>query len=241
MNLTTILRSAQAVINSRTISTTSVSNAASSKKSTMTSFMLALSLLFSLLRVESGLGQNVTVSFGTSTGLASNYSTLASAITALNSATINSPVTITLASLYAETAPVGGYTITKSGTSANPITIQGFSNSSRNVVTAPAQTSGALTDAIFKLVGADYIKLQYFDMRELITNTTTTAASNNMTEFGVALFYSSTTNGAQNNTVSNNTITLNRTYSNTFGIYSNSTHLHSCNYICFFYRNYRWE
>jgi hypothetical protein len=48
--------------------------------------------------------------------------------------------------------------------------------------------------------------------------------SNTMTEFGVALFYASTTNGAQNCTIQNNTISLNRTYQNTFGIYSNSTH-----------------
>lgn len=38
------------------------------------------------------------------------------------------------------------------------------------------------------------------------------------------MLYASTTNGAQNITVQNNTITLNRTYQNTFGIYSNSTH-----------------
>ena len=45
-----------------------------------------------------------------------------------------------------------------------------------------------------------------------------------MTEWGVALLYVTTTDGAQNNTIQNNTITLNRTYQNTFGIYSNSTH-----------------
>ncbi|MBL0102453.1 MAG: hypothetical protein IPP51_00950 [Bacteroidetes bacterium] len=61
-------------------------------------------------------------------------------------------------------------------------------------------------------------------MSELGTNTTTAAGTNNMTEFGVALFYNGTTNGAQNNTIQNNTITLNRTYQNTWGIYSNSTH-----------------
>jgi large repetitive protein len=68
MNITTILRSAQAVINSRTISTTSVSNAVPSKKSTLTSFMLALSLLFSLLRVESGWGQVSNYTFSQTSG-----------------------------------------------------------------------------------------------------------------------------------------------------------------------------
>ena len=44
-------------------------------------------------------------------------------------------------------------------------------------------------------------------MQENAANTTTTAASNNMTEFGVALFYATTTNGCQNVTLKNNTIT----------------------------------
>ena len=67
MNLTTILRSAKAVIHSRTISTTSVSNAVPLKKSTLTSFMLALSLLFSLLSVESW-GQAATYNYSASAG-----------------------------------------------------------------------------------------------------------------------------------------------------------------------------
>ena len=45
-----------------------------------------------------------------------------------------------------------------------------------------------------------------------------------MTEWGVALLYVTTTDGAQNNTITGNTIDLNRVYQNTFGIYSNSTH-----------------
>ena len=113
------------------------------------SALLVMLLLFSGSVAKA---QNVTVSYGTSTGLASSYTSLALAITALNIATINSPVTITLASGYNETAPAGGYSITKTGTSTNTITIQGFSTSVRNVITAPAQTSGNLNDAIFKLI-----------------------------------------------------------------------------------------
>jgi len=40
----------------------------------------------------------------------------------------------------------------------------------------------------------------------------------------VALLHVSTADGAQNNTIQNNTITLNRSYANTFGIYSNNRH-----------------
>jgi hypothetical protein len=57
MNLTTILRTAQASIKSHKIFTSSANKAASSRKSKMTSFLLVFSLLFSLLRVESGWGQ----------------------------------------------------------------------------------------------------------------------------------------------------------------------------------------
>jgi hypothetical protein len=45
-----------------------------------------------------------------------------------------------------------------------------------------------------------------------------------MTEFGYALFYTTTTDGAQNNTIRNCRITLNNTNVNTFGIYSNTQH-----------------
>ena len=161
---------------------------------------------------------NVTTNGGS--GLAPVYLTLAAAVTALNAATITSPVVIGLH--VAETAPVGGYVITAQGDVVNTISIQG----SNNVITANAGlTVGALNDAIFKLLGADYVTIRNFTMQENAANTVNTpAASNNMTEWGVALLYATTTNGAQNNTVQGNTISLNRTYTNTFGIYSNSTH-----------------
>src|SRR5207302_237732 len=77
---------------------------------------------------------------------------------------------------------------------------------------------------IFKLIGADWITITGFNMQENVANTTTAAATNNMTEWGVALLYVTATDGAQNNTIQNNTIALNRTYQNTFGIYANATH-----------------
>jgi len=156
-----------------------------------------------------------------SSGLALTYPTLAAAISALNTATITSPVIITLDAGNPQTAPAGGYTITATGTVANTITING----SNNTITAfTPQASGILHDAIFEIIGGDYITINGFTMQENAANTTTAAGTNNMTEFGVALFYATTTNGAQYNTIKNCTISLNRTYQNTFGIYSNSTH-----------------
>ena len=53
-------------------------------------------------------------------------------------------------------------------------------------------------------------------------NTVTAAgATNTMTEWCIGLFYTTLTNGAQYNTIQNNTISLNRNYINSFGIYSN--------------------
>lgn len=194
---------------------------------------LAPFIVLLLLLSGSVSAQNVTVTYGTSTGLAASYSTLAAAVTALNSATINSPVTLTLASGYTETAPVGGFLITKTGTSTNTITIQGFSDSSRNVITAAVPTGNSSTgatsyrmDAIFKIVGADYITIQNFAMNENSLCTTNGAiATQRMTEFGVALFAASATDGAQYNTIQNNTITLSNAtiqYQNAIGIFSTS-------------------
>src|SRR5204862_4735739 len=82
-----------------------------------------------------------------------------------------------------------------------------------------------LNDAVFKLIGADWITITGFVMQENPANVINTpAASNNMTEWGVALLYVTATDGAQNNTISGNTISLSRTYTNSFGIYSNTRH-----------------
>lgn len=156
-------------------------------------------------------------------GLAATYASLSAAITALNAATITAPVTITLTASNPQTAPAGGYSITATGTATNTITITGNSNT----ITAPAQAFQLFTDVIFKIVGGDYITIQGFTMQErsfTLTDADKTASTNTMTEFGVVLFYSSVTNGAQYCHIQNNTITLNRTYQNTFGIYSNSSH-----------------
>ena len=158
-----------------------------------------------------------------------DYATLADAITALNTQGVGTGgVTLNLVAGNPETAPAGGYVIGGIGSlvltstnAADQVIIQG----NGNTITASAGlTSGALNDAIFKLIGADYVTITGFTLLENAANTTTTAASNNMTEFGVALFYVTTTDGANNNTISNCTIDLNRTYQNTFGIYVNATH-----------------
>lgn len=163
------------------------------------------------------------VTTNSSSGLAATYPTLDAAITALNGATITAPVTITLQTGNPQTAPSGGYAITATGTAANTISIVGAGSGS--VVTASAaQVAGTVTDAVFKIIGGDYITLSNFVMQENAANTTAAVATNNMTEWGVALLYATITNGAQNNTIQGCVISLNRTYLNTCGIYSNTRH-----------------
>jgi hypothetical protein len=158
-----------------------------------------------------------------------DYPDLAAAIADLNASGVGAGgVTLNVIAGNPQSAPAGGYVVGGAGSlvltttsAADQVLIEG----NGNTITAPTpQASGNLNDAIFKLIGADYITINAFVMQENAANTTTTAGTNNMTEWGVALLYVTATDGGQNNTISNNAITLNRTYQNTFGIYSNSTH-----------------
>ncbi len=172
-----------------------------------------------------------------------DYATLAAAITDLNLLGVGAGgVTLNVLAGNPQTSPAaigatgGGYIIGGAGSlilsgaaatsAANPVIITG----NGNTITAPTGASpighvaGNLNDAIIKLIGADWITIQGFTLAENAGNTTTAAATNNMTEWGVALLYVTATDGAQNNTIQNNTIALNRTYQNTFGIYANATH-----------------
>ncbi len=198
----------------------------------------AADIAYEALRYADNSGNNysyvanpIRVTSSTGTGAPSaTYATLAAAITAINAGTAHTVtsgnITCFVPSGYTETAPAGGFSITATGTgSSNAIIFQKSGTGTNPTFTAPTtHTSGSLNDAIFKLIGADWVTIDGFTMQENSLNTTTTAASNNMTEWGVALLYTSTTNNAQNCTIQNNTISLNRTYQNTFGIYANATH-----------------
>ncbi len=158
-----------------------------------------------------------------------DYASLAAAVTDLNVRGVApGGVVLNLVAGNPQTAPAGGYVVGGSGsavlTSANAtaqVTIQGNGNT---ITAYTPQVSGTLTDAIFKLVGADWVTITGFTMQENPANATTAAATNNMTEWAVALLYASTTDGAQNNTIQGNTISLNRAYTNTWGVYSNVRH-----------------
>ncbi|PKP19272.1 MAG: hypothetical protein CVU05_11770, partial [Bacteroidetes bacterium HGW-Bacteroidetes-21] len=159
-----------------------------------------------------------------------DYPTIAAAIVDLNSQGVAAPgVTFNVIAGNPEMAPSGGFVIGGSGslvlTTALNLNTQIIFEGNGNVVTASnAHVAGAINDAIFKIVGGDYITIQNFTLQENSANTVTAVATNNMTEWGVALLYASAIDGAQNNTIKNNAISLIRTYSNSFGIYSNTRH-----------------
>ncbi len=172
------------------------------------------------------LNAQVTVTGNTNTtpAMAATYTSLANAITALNGITaISGPVVITLAAGNPQVAPAGGYAInfTAVTTAAKDVVIAGNNNL---VVASNALLAGSLNDAIFKIVGCDFVTIRDFALRENPANTTSAAATNNMTEWGIALLRASVTNGSQGNIIKGNNIQLNRTYSNSFGIYSNTNH-----------------
>lgn len=191
---------------------------------------------------------NAQVSTNGGSGLAATYPDLATAITALNAATISSPVVITLT--VNETAPVGGYIITAQGTVVNSILIQPSTG-------APITISGAITagSPLIDLSGADYVTFDGLNSggnSMILSNTTISAttgtstirfiggATNNtitncsilgsstmdaLTNGGNVFFSTdaNTPNGNDNNTISNNNIGPVGVNLSTKGVYANGS------------------
>ncbi|HLO54419.1 MAG TPA: hypothetical protein VK169_09030 [Saprospiraceae bacterium] len=166
----------------------------------------------------------------TSTGgtMSATYATLATAVSAVNGGTHTGTIVCTVNDGYTETAPTGGFSITATGTVSNTITFtRSNSGGSRPVFTAFLNPpAGQRNDAVFKIIGGDYITIDGFAIQENSGNTTGGAIGvQRMTEMGVGIFAVSATNGAQNNTIQNCTITLGTggAYQNAIGIFASSS------------------
>ncbi len=165
-----------------------------------------------------------------------DYPTLGQAIHAVNVSGLSGATIINVTADQASTTTAGntaegsvtgaigsGYIINITGTYAptatNTLTIQG----NGHTVTTPALSAATnYNDAVFTIAGTSYVTIDNFVMKENAANTTI-AASNNMTEFGVAIVRGATsTSGSQYNTVSNCKIQLSSSYTNSIGIYSNA-------------------
>ena len=154
-----------------------------------------------------------------------SFPSINSAVSYMNTNGIAGAVTFRVKAGYTETAPLGGIALTATGTASNTITFVKFGAGANPTITAfTPQTVGSLTDAVFKLIGSDYVTLDGLTFQENASNTVIASASNTCTEIGVALLQKSLTDGASKNTIQNCTISMLRTYTNSFGIYSNARH-----------------
>lgn len=155
-------------------------------------------------------------SFGQLSGIKTipgDYASISSAITALNTLGVGSGgVTFNVAAGYTETA--SNLIITATGTLANPIVFQKSGAGADPLITASAGVSLTL-DGIIILRGTDYITFNGIDLKDPATNITPTTQM----EWGYALLKSSGTDGCQNVLITNCTITLQRIYANSVGIY----------------------
>ena len=155
--------------------------------------------------------------FGQLTGtktIPGDYATITAAIAALNSQGVGAGgVTFNVTAGYTETA--SNLIITATGTSGNPIVFQKSGSGADPLITASPGVSATL-DGIIILKGTDYITFSGIDLKDPATNLTTTTQM----EWGYALLKSSATDGCQYVTITNCTITLQRIYASSVGIYS---------------------
>jgi len=156
------------------------------------------------------------VSFAQLTGtktIPGDYATISAAITDLNTLGVGTGgVTFNIAAGYTETA--SNLIISATGTVSNPIIFQKSGSGTNPLITAGVGT-GTL-DGIIKLSGADYVTFDGIDLLDPTTNTTTTTQM----EWGYALLKADATNGSQNNTIKNCSITLQKINTSSYGIYS---------------------
>jgi trimeric autotransporter adhesin len=154
--------------------------------------------------------------FGQLTGIKTipgDYATISAAITALNTSGVGAGgVTFNVTAGYTETA--SNLMITATGTLANPIVFQKSGTGTDPLITASAGVSTTM-DGIIILRGTDYITFNGIDLKDPATNTTSTTQM----EWGYALLKNSATDGCQNVLITNCTITLQRIYASSVGIY----------------------
>jgi hypothetical protein len=162
------------------------------------------------------------ISFGQLTGtktIPGNYATIASAIADLNTQGVGAGgVTFNIAAGYAETfaSSTTGYITSNTGTSANQIIFQKSGSGANPKITAPTGTG--TMDAIICFSGVSFITFDGIDIQEKAANTTATTQM----EWGYAILKASATQGSQNITIKNCTVSLHKTYAATYGIYSNN-------------------
>jgi hypothetical protein len=166
-------------------------------------------VFFVFICTAATLQAQVVVSGGTGAVTGSPYLTLSAAISAINSGgAFTAPVVVDVPAGYTESL-TARITLTATGTVTNTLTIQKSGTGANPLLTAftgTVSTPSTIADGFFVLAGSDYVTIDGIDLIEKATNVSTTTVM----EFGYGLFKTSATDGCQNNTIKNCTITLNR-------------------------------
>ena len=139
-----------------------------------------------------------------------SYSTIATAVAALNTNGVGSGGAVfNVSAGYTETL-TASISLNATGTLANPIVFQKSGVGANPTITSFAGTQLASTntglDVMWSFIGSDYVTISGINLQESASNTTPTT----MMEVGYGFYKASATDGTNNNTVQNCTITLNR-------------------------------
>jgi len=146
---------------------------------------------------------------------ATNFTSFTNAINTLNCLGISGSVIFNAAS--GESFYESNMTITATGTAANTITFQ-KSGLVHPIIYSSTWGTSTTLDGILKLQGTDYITFDGIDISESAGNINATQQM----EWGYAVLKNTATDGAQNVTIKNCVITLNKANANSVGIYSNN-------------------
>ncbi len=172
-------------------------------------FALRLTVLAFVFVFLTAIRANAQALTGTKS-IPGNYSSIAAAVADLNTNGVGTGgVVFNIQAGYTETL-TGPLLVTATGTAANPITFQKSGSGANPMITsfAGSQLASSTTaiDIMWAFVGSDYVTINQIDLVEAAANTTPTTQM----EVGYGFYRANATDGANNNTVQNCTITLNR-------------------------------
>jgi trimeric autotransporter adhesin len=175
----------------------------------MKKIYLLLMMVVLFVTSQAQLAVTVTNQTNTTPNLLASYPSLSAALTDLNAVTaMTGPVTLTLAA-GSETSPITGFTIGSATlnpvlSATNSVLINTSGAAIINAAVGVSTPASTAPDGMLKIVGADYITI------DGLTLTDANAANPATMEFGIALFKASLSDGAQNNTIKNCTISMQR-------------------------------
>ena len=137
------------------------------------------------------------------------FTSLAVFVSQINARGISGSVVVDVPAGYTETLSAG-LLMTATGTASNTITIQKSGSGANPKLTAFVGTKTAAStttiDVMWSFAGSDYVTVDGIDLLDPATNTTDVTTM----EAGYGFYKASATDGANNNTIRNCTITLNR-------------------------------